>query len=309
MSRGAFRVRETRRVGETPMNEVLFETDLRELPLAFRGKVRDVYDAGDALLLVATDRLSAFDVVLPTPIPDKGRVLTAVSRFWFERTQHLIPNHLLERSAGDILSPAAAEPIESRSMVVRKAKPLRLEAVVRGYLAGSAWAEYEQKGSVCGIELPVGLRQADRLPEPIFTPATKAERGDHDENITFAEAARIAGAETTAQVRNASLALYRFGAAWAEERGIIIADTKFEFGFHDGRLILIDEVMTPDSSRFWPRDEYVPGASPPSFDKQYVRDYLVGIGWDKQPPGPDLPPEVVRRTSEKYREALRRLTA
>ena len=290
------------------MSEVLFESDIPGLPLLFRGKVRDVYDLGDALLVVASDRLSAFDVVLPTPIPDKGRVLTALSTFWFERTGHLVANHLLDRRLEDVVPADWVARLRDRSHIVRKAKALPVEAVVRGYLAGSGWEEYKRSGTVCGAPLPAGLRQADKLPEAIFTPSTKAPQGEHDENISFAEAAKLLGSDLAAQVRDLSLAVYRFGADWAEGRGIIIADTKFEFGLLDGRVILIDEVMTPDSSRFWPRSEYQPGSSPPSFDKQYVREYLTEIGWNKKAPGPELPAEVVRRTSEKYREALKRLT-
>ena len=290
------------------MSEVLFESDIPGLPLLFRGKVRDVYDLGDALLVVASDRLSAFDVVLPTPIPDKGRVLTALSTFWFERTGHLVANHLLDRRLEEVVPADWVARLRDRSHIVRKAKALPVEAVVRGYLAGSGWEEYRRSGTVCGAPLPAGLRQADKLPEAIFTPSTKAPQGEHDENISFAEAEKLLGADLAAQVRDLSLAVYRFGADWAERRGIIIADTKFEFGLLDGRVILIDEVMTPDSSRFWPQSEYRPGSSPPSFDKQYVRDYLTEIGWNKKAPGPELPAEVVRKTSEKYREALKRLT-
>ena len=290
------------------MSEVLFESDIPGLPLLFRGKVRDVYDLGDALLVVASDRLSAFDVVLPTPIPDKGRVLTALSTFWFERTGHLVANHLLDRRLEEVVPADWVARLRDRSHIVRKAKALPVEAVVRGYLAGSGWEEYKRSGTVCGAPLPAGLRQADKLPEAIFTPSTKAPQGEHVENIAFAEAEKLLGADLAAQVRDLSLAVYRFGADWAERRGIIIADTKFEFGLLDGRVILIDEVMTPDSSRFWPQSEYRPGSSPPSFDKQYVRDYLTEIGWNKKAPGPELPAEVVRKTSEKYREALKRLT-
>jgi phosphoribosylaminoimidazole-succinocarboxamide synthase len=290
------------------MNGTIYETNIDGLKLAFRGKVRDVYDLGDALLIVTTDRLSAFDVVLPTPIPEKGRVLTTLSRFWFERTRHLAPNQLLDRPLESAVPRAWVEKLAARSQIVCKAEPLPIEAVVRGYLAGSGWEEYVRDGSVCGRKLPAGLRQADRLPEPIFTPATKAAVGEHDENISFARAEQIVGAELARRVRDLAVAIYRFGAEWAEKRGIIIADTKFEFGLHDGELILIDEVLTPDSSRFWPRDRYAPGSSPPSFDKQYVRDYLIEIGWNKEPPAPALPPDVVRRTSEKYLEAMHRLT-
>lgn len=290
------------------MSNVLHESQVDALTLAFRGKVRDVYDLGDALLIVATDRLSAFDVVFPTPIPEKGRVLTALSRFWFERTRSLVPNHLLDTRIEDVVPAAWVERLAPRSQIVCKAKPLPVEAIVRGYLAGSGWLEYQKTGSVSGVPLPAGLREADRLPEPIFTPSTKAPQGEHDQNISFSEVKELLGADAAAQVRDLSLAVYRAGTEWAEKCGIIIADTKLEFGYVDGRLILIDEVLTPDSSRFWPRDQYAPGTSPPSFDKQYVRDYLTGIGWNKQPPAPELPAEVVRRTSEKYCEALRRLT-
>jgi phosphoribosylaminoimidazole-succinocarboxamide synthase len=290
------------------MSDVLYQTDIKELPLLFRGKVRDVYDLGDALLVVASDRLSAFDVVLPTPIPDKGRVLTELSTFWFERTRHIVANHLLDRRLEDHVPPAWVEPLRHRAQIVKKAKPLPVEAVVRGYLVGSGWEEYQRSGTVCREPLPPGLRQADKLPQALFTPSTKAPQGEHDENISFADAERLLGPNLAGQVRDLSLAIYRHGADWAEQRGIIIADTKFEFGLLDGEVILIDEVMTPDSSRFWPRSEYRPGTSPPSFDKQYVRDYLTQIGWKKEPPGPELPEEVVRKTSEKYREALKRLT-
>ena len=290
------------------MSDVLYESKIDGLRLAFRGKVRDVYDLGDALLIVTTDRLSAFDVVLPTPIPEKGRVLSSLSRFWFERTEHLVRNHLLDRRLEDVVPAAWVERLRGRSQIVRKARPLPVEAVVRGYLAGTGWNDYTRSGSVCGQPIPAGLRQAERLPEAIFTPSTKAPIGQHDQNISFAQAEELLGASTAQQVRTLALSVYRFGAAWAEQRGIIIADTKFEFGVHDGELILIDEVMTPDSSRFWPQSEYRVGASPPSFDKQYVRDYLTEIGWNKEPPAPELPAEVVRKTSEKYLEALRRLT-
>ena len=291
------------------MSDVLYRSDIDGLRLAGRGKVRDIYDLGDALLIVTTDRLSAFDVVLPTPIPEKGRVLSALSRFWFERTEHIVKNHLLDRRLEDVVPAAWVDRLRQRSQIVRKATPLPVEAVVRGYLAGSGWEEYKRSGSVCGQPLPAGLRQADRLPEPIFTPSTKAPAGEHDQNISFAQAEELLGTEHAARVRDLALAVYRFGAAWAERRGIIIADTKFEFGVFDGELILIDEVMTPDSSRFWPTSEYRPGTSPPSFDKQFVRDYLTEIGWAKEPPAPELPPPVVRRTSEKYLEALHQLTA
>lgn len=291
------------------MTDILYESKIEGLRLAFRGKVRDAYDLGDALLIVTSDRLSAFDVVLPTPIPEKGRVLSSLSRFWFEHTSHIIKNHLLERRLEDVVPAAWVERLTDRSQIVRKAKPLPVEAVVRGYLVGSGWEEYRRSGTICGQRLPAGLRQADKLPEAIFTPSTKAPIGQHDQNISFAETEQVLGADVAARVRDHALAVYRFGAEWAEKRGIIIADTKFEFGTVDGEMILIDEVMTPDSSRFWPQDQYRPGTSPPSFDKQYVRDYLTEIGWNKEPPAPELPPDVVRRTSEKYLEALRQLTS
>jgi phosphoribosylaminoimidazole-succinocarboxamide synthase len=291
------------------MSETLYESNIEGLPLLFRGKVRDVYDAGDALLVVTSDRLSAFDVVLPTPIPDKGRVLNSLSLFWFERTRHLVANHLLDRRLEDVVPPAWVERLRDRAQIVRKAKPLPVEAVVRGYLVGSGWEEYRKQGTVCGEPLPSGLRQADRLPQVLFTPSTKAPQGEHDQNISFAAAEKLLGPSLAARVRELSIALYNFGAAHAEARGIIFADTKFEFGLIGDEVILIDEVMTPDSSRFWPQDEYRPGTSPPSFDKQFVRDYLTQIGWNKEPPAPPLPDEVVRKTSEKYREALKRLTS
>jgi phosphoribosylaminoimidazole-succinocarboxamide synthase len=286
----------------------LYESQIDGLRLAFRGKVRDVYDLGDALLIVATDRLSAFDVVLPTPIPHKGDVLTQLSKFWFAKTQHIVKNHLLPRRLADVVPASAVAALEKRTQIVRKAKPLPVEAIVRGYLAGSGWSDYKKTGAVCGITLPGGLRESDRLPEPIFTPSTKAPQGEHDENVSYAQAEKMLGADVAEKVRDLSLAVYRAGAEWAESRGIIICDTKLEFGIFEGEIILIDEVLTPDSSRFWPRDQYAPGSSPPSFDKQYVRDYLTKIGWNKKPPGPELPPEVVERTSQKYQEALRRLT-
>ena len=291
------------------MSDILYESNIEGLRLAFRGKVRDVYDLDDALLIVTSDRLSAFDVVLPTPIPEKGRVLSSLSRFWFERTAHIVENHLLDRRLQDVVPTAWVDRLRGRSQIVRKATPLLVEAVVRGYLVGSGWEEYRRTGNVCGQPLPAGLRQAEKLPEAIFTPSTKAPIGQHDQNISFAQCEELLGAATAARVRDLALAVYGFGAKWAEARGIIIADTKFEFGTAGDGLILIDEVMTPDSSRFWPQDEYRPGESPPSFDKQYVRDYLTQIGWNKEPPAPQLPPEVVRRTSEKYLEALHRLTA
>ncbi|MGD9600250.1 MAG: phosphoribosylaminoimidazolesuccinocarboxamide synthase [Gammaproteobacteria bacterium] len=290
----------------------LFESNLASLPLLARGKVRDIYAVDeDHLLLVATDRLSAFDVVLPDPIPGKGAILTALSNFWFARFRDLVPNHLADLALEEVLpDPAERAQVAGRAVVVRRLQPLLVEAVVRGYLIGSGWKEYQQTGAVCGISLPRGLRQAERLPEPIFTPATKAEAGHHDENIDFATAARILGAAHAETVRALTLTLYREASAYAAARGIIIADTKFEFGLDThGDVILIDEALTPDSSRFWPAADYQPGASPPSFDKQFVRDYLETLSWDKRPPGPRLPAEIIAQTAEKYREALARLTA
>lgn len=289
----------------------LFESNLQGLPLVGRGKVRDIYRVGDdRLLVVATDRLSAFDVVMPQPIPGKGEVLTRVSNFWFARTAGLIPNHLTGTPVSDIVTdPAERAALGDRAVVVRRLKPLPVEAIVRGYLIGSGWKDYQASGAVCGIRLPEGLAQADLLPQPIYTPSTKAEAGTHDENVDFAYTVRLLGAELAAAVRDASLRIYTECAAYALGRGIIIADTKLEFGLDEaGRLHLIDEVLTPDSSRFWPADQYRPGISPPSFDKQFVRDYLETLDWDKTAPGPDLPAEIVERTAAKYREAEERLT-
>jgi phosphoribosylaminoimidazole-succinocarboxamide synthase len=295
----------------TPNGRTVFETDLKGLQRINRGKVRDVY-ALDArrLLIVTTDRLSAFDVVLPDPIPGKGQVLDEISRFWFARTRAIIPNHLtgepLESAVRDAHDLAL---LQGRAVIVHRLHALPLEAVVRGYLTGSGWKDYQRSGSVCGIALPAGLKQAQQLPEPIFTPATKAAPGEHDQNITFDEVAQRIGATQADAVRSAALALYRFAAEHARARGIIIADTKFEFGVDaNSRLTLIDEVLTPDSSRFWPADTWRVGSSPPSFDKQFVRDYLETLDWNKRAPGPHLPADVIARTSEKYREALRRLT-
>jgi phosphoribosylaminoimidazole-succinocarboxamide synthase len=289
----------------------LYESSLPHLTLRNRGKVRDIYelDAGH-LLIVTTDRLSAFDVVLPQPIPGKGEVLTRVSNFWFGRTRTIIPNHLSDRPLAEAIPDAAQRAaLGDRALIVRKLRPLPVEAIVRGYLIGSGWKDYQKTGAVCGIALPQGLRMADQLPAAIYTPSTKAEIGEHDQNISFDQTAGLLGAELAAQVRDAALRIYTESAAYARERGIIIADTKFEFGLDEaGRLHLIDEVLTPDSSRFWPADQYQPGSSPPSFDKQYVRDYLETLDWDKTPPGPVLPDEVIRRTAEKYREAEQRLT-
>ena len=289
------------------MSTVVWETQFAGLPPSSRGKVRDLYDLGDRLLIVATDRLSAFDVVLPTPIPDKGRVLTQLSLFWFEKLRGIIPNHVL--SASKFPAPFDTDPsqLEGRAMLVRRTKPLMAECVVRGYLSGSGWKDYCATGKVCGIALPAGLRESDRLPEPIFTPSTKATKG-HDENIPFDEVVVLLGGPLAERVRAVSLEIYRQAAAYAEPRGIILADTKFEFGLIGDELIWIDEALTPDSSRFWRAEGYQPGRSQPSYDKQFVRDYLERIGWNKQPPGPELPLEVVAATRAKYREAYRQLT-
>jgi phosphoribosylaminoimidazole-succinocarboxamide synthase len=286
-------------------------TALRHLKLLHRGKVRDIYELDAThMLIVTTDRLSAFDVVLPDPIPHKGRVLTEISEFWFARTRAIVPNQLSGRSLDALpLEPEERQMLEGRAVIVRRLKALPIEAVVRGYLIGSGWKDYQRTGSVCGIALPAGLELASRLPQPLFTPASKAPAGQHDENISYAEVEATIGAVNAARIRDTSLALYDFAAAHARERGIIIADTKFEFGLDEqGQLTLIDEVLTPDSSRFWPADTYQVGISPPSFDKQFVRDYLETLDWNKQPPAPTLPAEIVRKTSEKYREALARLT-
>ena len=288
------------------------DSHLRSLTRLHQGKVRDLYAVDEqVMLIVTTDRLSAFDVILPDPIPGKGRVLTEISRFWFAKTAHIVPNHLTTRSLNDIVPDVGERAlIADRSLVVRKLKALPIEAVVRGYLIGSGWKDYQQTGSVCGIKLPAGLRQAEQLPEPIFTPTTKAPVGTHDENIDFAHVIDTIGADLAEQMRSTALALYRFAADYARQRGIIIADTKFEFGVDDaGKLILIDEALTPDSSRFWPMDTYRPGISPPSFDKQFVRDYLETLDWNKRAPGPALPAEIIQRTGAKYQEALHRLTA
>jgi len=289
--------------------EPLLQTNLPGVPLLGRGKVRDIYDLGDRLLIVATDRISAFDVVMPNPIPDKGQVLTAMSLFWFELTAEIAENHLITADVSGYPAPLLpySDQLAGRSMVVRKAKVLPVECVIRGYLAGSGWKDYREQGAVCGIELPPGLRESDKLPQPLFTPSTKAMTG-HDENIAPERAIEMVGEEAYRQVERISLAVYQRAADYARERGIIIADTKFEFGWFEGRLLLVDEVLTPDSSRFWPADDYQPGRSQKSFDKQPVRDYLEMIGWNKQPPAPGLPPEVVAGTTRRYREAYRLLT-
>jgi phosphoribosylaminoimidazole-succinocarboxamide synthase len=297
------------RIVSVSFDAPLLQTQLNGRSPHARGKVRDIYDLGDTLLLVATDRISAFDYVLPSGIPDKGRILTQLSLFWFERTRQIVANHVISADADTF--PGLAEHaavLRGRSMLVRKTTPIPIECVARGYLAGSGWKEYQAGGTVCGISLPAGLRESDRLPEPIFTPATKADSG-HDINISEHEAGALVGADVVRRLRDLTLALYAFGASYAESRGIILADTKFEFGrLPSGELILIDEAMTPDSSRYWPRDQYEPGKPQPSFDKQFVRDFLEQIQWNKQPPVPALPDWVVAGTREKYLEAFRRLT-
>ena len=287
----------------------LFESSIKSLPRLGKGKVRDIYAVGaDKMLIVASDRLSAFDVVLPDPIPDKGRVLNEMANFWFGRLGHVVPNQLTGIDPESVVQKNEQEQVRGRSVVVKKLKPLPIEAVVRGYIIGSGWKDYQKSGQICGIALPKGLRQAEKLPEPIFTPATKAETG-HDENIPFAEVEKLIGKELAAKVRDVSIRLYKEAADYAATKGIIIADTKFEFGLDPkNQLVLIDEVLTADSSRFWPADSYRVGMSPPSFDKQYVRDYLESLTWDKTPPAPKLPEDVIARTSQKYRDALERLT-
>ena len=302
------------------MTKTLFESSISSLPLLARGKVRDIYAVDDdRLLIVTSDRLSAFDVVLPDPIPDKGRVLTAMALFWFERLQHVIPNQLTGIDPESVVAPDERDQVRGRALVVKRLKPLPIEAVVRGYVIGSGWKDYQSSGAICGIALPPGLKQAAKLPQPIFTPASKADVGDHDENISFEQArSRCAqtlagsgadGAALAAQARDAALALYTEAADYASQRGIIIADTKFEFGVDPaGKLHLIDEALTPDSSRFWPAEHYREGISPPSFDKQFVRDYLETLTWDKKAPGPHLPADVIAQTAAKYREAFEKLT-
>ena len=289
------------------MNAIVWETSLPGIQFLNRGKVRDIYEVPSGLVIVATDRLSAFDVVLPTPIPDKGRVLTQLSLFWFNQLKDVIPNHILNVNELPAELSAYRVQLEGRTMLCRKTTPLPIECVVRGYLSGSGWKDYRATGKVCGIALPAGLRESERLPEPIFTPSTKATAG-HDENISFDQAAATIGGELAERLRGVSLEIYRRAAAYAEPRGIILADTKFEFGLDGDELIWIDEALTPDSSRFWPANLYEPGRAQPSFDKQFVRDYLERIGWNKLPPGPELPADVVEGTRAKYREAYRQLT-
>jgi phosphoribosylaminoimidazole-succinocarboxamide synthase len=286
--------------------KALFQSSIASLKLLGRGKVRDIYDIDEQhMLIVTTDRISAFDVILPDPIPGKGKVLTNVSNFWFDKTKHIIANHLVDLALHQVL-PDAEElaQVEGRSIVVKKLQPLPVEAIVRGYIIGSGWKDYQKSGAICGIELPSGLQQAQQLPEAIYTPSSKAEMGEHDENISFAKTIELLGQELAEKIRDISIRLYNDAAAFAKQRGIIIADTKFEFGLdNDGTLFLIDEVLTPDSSRFWPADQYQVGISPPSFDKQYIRDYLESLDWDKKPPGPTLPEEIILKSSEKYHEA------
>ena len=288
----------------------LFETSLHSLQLANRGKVRDIYTIDDQyLLIITTDRLSAFDVVFPTPVPDKGKLLTEISNFWFAKTKHIISNHLTDISLEDVLADEQeCHSIAGRAIVVKKLKALPVEAIVRGYLIGSGWKDYQHSGKVCGIQLPLGLQMAEQLPEPIYTPSSKAAIGDHDENILFQKTVELLSNELATQIRDISLKIYTEAAAFAYQKGIIIADTKFEFGIDDkGTLHLIDEVLTPDSSRFWPVEDYRVGISPPSFDKQYVRDYLETLDWNKQPPAPELPADVIEKTSEKYKRVARQL--
>lgn len=292
------------------MSQAILETDFSNLNLVKRGKVRDIYDLGDSLLMVASDRISAFDVVMPNPIPDKGKILNLISLFWFEMMETVIPNHLIASDVEQFPSVCRpyADMLRDRSVLVKKAEPLSIECVVRGYISGSGWSSYQKTGKVCGIELSAGLRESEKLPEAIFTPSTKEELGKHDINIDFDEAVRRIGKDLAEKVKSVSLTLYEKGAAYAAQKGIIIADTKFEFGLDDGELILIDEVLTPDSSRFWPEAAYEPGGPQKSYDKQYLRDYLIGIGWDKNPPAPELPEEIVVNTRQKYLEALKQLS-
>ncbi len=293
------------------MTLIVTETNFPDLKLVNRGKVRDIYDLGEHLLIVTSDRLSAFDVIMNEGIPKKGQVLNQISIYWFNLMSDILPNHIVATEVDDfpVETHTYREQLEGRSMLVRKANPLPIECIVRGYISGSGWKEYGQLGSICGITLPAGLKESDKLPETIFTPSTKAELGEHDENISFEEAERLCGAELAAKVRDVTITIYERARAMAQEKGLIIADTKFEFGtLEDGSLIWIDEALSPDSSRFWPLDQYQPGGPQPSFDKQFVRDYLETLDWNKQAPPPPLPPEIVQKTSEKYQEALTRLT-
>jgi len=291
--------------------KILLTTDVQGMPLLNRGKVRDIYDLGNHLLIVATDRISAFDVVLPNGIPHKGRVLNQISAFWFKTLERIVPHHMVTTQLAGYpgILREAASLLGGRGMIVKKAKPLLVECIIRGYISGSGWKEYQAQNSICGIPLPAGMKESAKLPEPIFTPSTKAEIGIHDENIDFAVAVKILGKELAEQVRSVSIRIYKEASTLAEARGILIADTKFEFGLDEaGRLIWIDEAMTPDSSRFWPKDGYAPGGPQKSYDKQFVRDYLLSLRWDQKPPAPNLPEEVIRRTSEKYIEVYERLT-
>lgn len=290
-------------------SNVVSMTDFKSLTLKGRGKVRDIYDFGDRLLIVATDRISAFDVVMPNPIPDKGRVLTQLSKFWFDMTKRIVPNHVISTEVKDFPGECRSYwmILKDRSMLVLKTIPLPIECVVRGYISGSGWQEYQKTGEVCGIRLPKGLVESSKLMEPIFTPATKAESGLHDENITFEEVEKVVGKDLAQRLKYLSLKIYKKAQDFAEQRGILIADTKMEFGIKDGKLFLIDELLTPDSSRFWPKKEYLPGGSQKSFDKQFLRDYLLSIQWDKTPPAPELPEEVIQKTRQKYLEAYVRL--
>lgn len=292
------------------MTNVVTETSINDVSLVGKGKVRDIYDTGDAYLMVTTDRISAFDVILADAIPGKGKVLNQVSIFWYEKMKDIVDNHLITADVNQYPHPLQqyGDILEGRSMLVKKAKPLPVECIVRGYLSGSGWKSYQKEGHVCGIELPDGLRESDRLPEPLYTPSTKAEAGLHDENISYEKTVELMGAETAEKVKRLSLDIYKRGAEIALEKGIIIADTKFEFGIVDDGIVLIDEVLTPDSSRFWPKKEYEPGKSQKSYDKQYVRDWLLQSGWDKTPPGPKLPEEVIRNTADTYREIFDLLT-
>ncbi|MBS3907574.1 MAG: phosphoribosylaminoimidazolesuccinocarboxamide synthase [Syntrophaceae bacterium] len=294
---------------ETVTSKVISQTDLKSLTLKGRGKVRDIYDLGDRLLIVATDRISAFDVVMPNPIPDKGRILTQLSKFWFDLTAEIVTNHIISFHTGDF--PEECHPykeiLEGRSMLVVKTKVLPVECIVRGYLSGSGWEDYKKTGKICGISLPKGLVESSNLEEPIFTPSTKAEQGFHDENISFEEMEKIIGKDLARQLKSVSIGVYQKAGDFAEKRGILIADTKMEFGIKDGKLILIDELLTPDSSRFWPKDGYKEGGPQKSFDKQYLRDYLLSIKWNKTPPAPELPEDIIQKTREKYLEAYERL--